>query len=173
MGNDTARLHLIGYFTTFMVTLALLGLVSARQSPGSAPATVTYLLPLLVLVCLLFLALTVLVLSRSVLAGGRRWNTPPGRGNPASERHDGRLRDGGAGAGGLRAGGAGADPCGAVADQGLGGDLCFVLCRAGLLQPACAARRVHGDCGGIPDLRHLRDHVLTARLHLRRRFGAS
>ena len=76
MGNDTARLHLISYFTTFMATLALLGLVSARQSPGSAPATATYLLPLLVLVCLLFLALTVLVLSRSVLAGGRRWNTP-------------------------------------------------------------------------------------------------
>ena len=75
MGNDTARLHLISYFTTFMATLALLGLVSARQSPGSAPATATYLLPLLVLVCLLFLALTVIVLSRNVLSGGRRWNT--------------------------------------------------------------------------------------------------
>ena len=76
MGNDTAKLNLIGYFTTFMVALGLLALVSARQAPGAAPATTTYLLPLLVIVCLLFLALTVIVLSRSVLAGGRRWNTP-------------------------------------------------------------------------------------------------
>lgn len=76
MSNDTARLNLISYFTTFMVTLGLLGLVSARQMPGAAPATTTYLLPLLAITCLLFLALTVMVLSRSVLAGGRRWNTP-------------------------------------------------------------------------------------------------
>ena len=76
MGNDTAKLNLIGYFTTFMVALGLLALVSARQAPGAAPATTTYLLPLLVIVCLLFLALTVIVLLRSILSGGRRWNTP-------------------------------------------------------------------------------------------------
>ena len=75
MGTDTAKLNLIGYFTTFMVALGLLALVSARQAPGAAPATTTYLLPQLVIVCLLFLALTVIVLSRNVLSGGRRWNT--------------------------------------------------------------------------------------------------
>lgn len=75
MNSDTPRINLVGYFTAFMAALALLALVSARQSPGSAPATITYLMPLLVLVSLLFLALTALVLSRWILAGARRWNS--------------------------------------------------------------------------------------------------
>ncbi|NHF73635.1 hypothetical protein [Paracoccus xiamenensis] len=75
MGNDTARINLVGYFTTFMVTLGLLALVNSRQPAGAMPATGTYLLPLLVIVCLLFLALTAVVLSRHVLPGGRRWNS--------------------------------------------------------------------------------------------------
>ncbi|MFD1794744.1 hypothetical protein FQV27_06325 [Paracoccus aurantiacus] len=78
MNHDTPTINLVGYVSAFMASLSLFSLVDATHQAGSsvvAAATSAYLLPLLAIVSMLFLALAIIAWSRFVLPGGRRWNS--------------------------------------------------------------------------------------------------
>lgn len=79
MNHETPTINLVGYVAGFMTALSLFSLVDAGHQPGvsaAAAVSATYLLPLLGLAALLFLVLAIIALSRSLVQGGRRWNSP-------------------------------------------------------------------------------------------------